>query len=57
MESKKERVLAYSKAKLIGLDTLSNIAGGTHTTVHATCRPSAANQRGLDVVCDPTFDN
>ena len=57
MESKKRRVLAYSKAKLIEMDLLSNISGGSHFTVDRTFRASAADQRDVDVVNDISFDN
>lgn len=52
MESKKERVLAYSKAKLIEMDNLSDVSGGAFSTVHTTFMPSAASQHNLDVVID-----
>jgi len=57
MESKKERVLAYSKAKLIGMDDLSNVSGGSFSTVHSTFKPSAASEHSLDVCVDTTVDN
>lgn len=56
MENKSERVLAYSKAKLITADELSAISGGTFSTVKQTVRASAAHQSSLDVTVDHILD-
>lgn len=57
MESKKERVLAYSKAKLIKMDNLSNVSGGSVSKIHSTFMPSAANQHNVDVAIDTNYGN
>lgn len=56
MENKSERVLAYSKAKLITADELSAISGGTFSTFKQTVRASAAHQSSLDVTVDHILD-
>ena len=56
MENTKQRVLAYSKAKLIGTDTLSTDSGGKHDTARETLKASAANQYSVDVNVDINMD-
>ncbi len=56
MENTKQRVLAYSKAKLIGTDTLSTVSGGKHDTARGTLKASAANQYSGDVITDAYLD-
>ena len=56
MENSKERVLAYSKAKVIEHDELGGISGGGLWSSHQTIGPSGASGQGYDVRIDVSFD-
>ena len=58
MESKKERVLAYSMAKLIEQDELAEIAGGWggHQSSHGTGKATGGSGQGVDFRIDYTWD-
>jgi bacteriocin-like protein len=55
MESRRERVLAYTLAKEIDNDELSKVSGGGGMTTHMTFRPSGQVNH-LDAEVDVTVD-
>lgn len=56
MERNKERVLAYSMAKVIEHDDLSEVSGGYQLSHGRTVAASGASGQGVDVHVDITVD-
>ncbi len=51
----KERVLAYSRAKVIDFSELTEVSGGSNWSHHETLRPSGSTG-AMDVFIDVSVD-
>ena len=55
MEKKNDRVLAYSMAKVISVNEMSEVGGGSHASHHETLKPSGA-RGSWDACIDISID-